>query len=300
VRYAAWLADKLDESLALVHVVEPSPRFAGREALVLVRNDLEVLELAQRHISRLADKLSKGDSIVRTFVRYGKPFNEIAALAADREANLIVVATHGHTGLKRVLLGSTAESVVRHAACPVLTIPSRAMDAQGGKAPALRLRKIVVPIDFSETSIQALPYAATLAERFGAEIILLHVFEPLPMPADAGYLAVGLEDVDPKAAQKHLRNLCQAVSGGDVPVQTLVRTGTPFREITETARSLGADMIVLTTHGYTGLMHVLLGSTAERIVRYADCPVLVVREPRPGGGKRTSSRPASRSRRTDR
>jgi nucleotide-binding universal stress UspA family protein len=106
--------------------------------------------------------------------------------------------------------------------------------------------------------------------------------------------------VDPNAAQKHLLNLCQAVSGGDVPVQTLVRTGTPFREITETARSLGADMIVLTTHGYTGLMHGLLGSTAERIVRYADCPVLVVREPRPGGGKRTSSRPASRSRRTDR
>jgi nucleotide-binding universal stress UspA family protein len=278
LRYAVSLADKLGATLALLHVVEPSPRFAGEEGVLLVRNDLETLELAERQISKLANTLSNKDSAVRAFVRYGKPFNEIAVLASAREVDLIVMATHGHTGLKRVLLGSTAERVVRHARCPVLTIPSRSISEQGGKAFTFRLKKILVPIDFSQTSAQALPYAASLAERFGAEVILLHVIEPLPLPVDSGYVPPGPQSPDRKVAQDHLLRLRQEVFAADAPARTLVRIGAPFQEIADAAKSLGADLIVLTTHGYTGLTHVLLGSTAERVVRYADCPVLVVRE----------------------
>jgi nucleotide-binding universal stress UspA family protein len=185
VRYAAWLANKLGAALGLVHVVERARNFCGEEAVALVRNDLERMELAERQLSKLAHRLSKKGA-VRPLVRSGKAFNEIAAVARDREVDLVIMATHGYSGLKRILLGSTAERVVRHAPCPVLTIRSRPK-GQVHENSALRLRKIIVPIDFSQTSAQALPYAAALARTFTAEIILLHVIEPLPMPADSGF-----------------------------------------------------------------------------------------------------------------
>jgi nucleotide-binding universal stress UspA family protein len=234
---------------------------------------------------------------VRSFVRSGKPFNEVTALAGERGADLIVIATHGHTGLKRVWLGSTAERVVRHAPCPVLTVPAQSKKGPKREASALKMKRIVVPIDFSQTSAQALPYAAALAERFGAEIILLHVIAPVPLPLpfyvrrrlqkSAGRLTELAMDVQ-------LSRLCEEAFDEEVPSRTLVRTGAPYDEITKAASSQGADLIVLTTHGYTGLKHALLGSTAERVVRHADCPVLVVREKfRVGREKRAARRRAS-------
>ncbi len=277
VRAAVSLAHKLGAAVSLVHVVKPSPHFTGTEATLLVRNDLEVLELAERDLSRIARTQSKNNLVVKSFVRYGQPFNEIAKLARTNKVDLIVSATHGHTGFKRLVLGSTAERVVRHAPCPVLTIPSRSLGRRRGKTRTFAVRRIVVPIDFSETSILALPYAAALAEWFGAEIILLHVIEPLPLPADSGYVPADLQIADEDIAKNHLLRLCHEVFKNTVPARAIVRTGQPFDEITLTAASLGAEMIVLTTHGHTGLTHVLLGSTAERVVRHADCPVLVVR-----------------------
>jgi len=277
VRYSAWLAEKLGASLGLAHVVEPSPTFGGVETSALARNDLEVVELAERETSKLAHRLSKKGSLVGSFVRYGKAFNEIATLARAREVDVIIMATHGYTGLKRILLGSTTERVVRHAPCPVLTIPSRPK-AELHRSPGLRLRKIIVPIDFSETSAQALPYAAALAERFTAEIFLLHVIEPMSIPVDSGYMPPRIKPEDKNVAQQRLLDLSREVFEDNVRVRVLVRKGLPFQETTEAAKSLDADMIVLTTHGYTGLAHVLLGSTAERVVRHADCAVLVVRE----------------------
>jgi nucleotide-binding universal stress UspA family protein len=293
VRYAAWLAEKLGASLGLAHVVEPAPTFGGVEASALARNDLEVVELAERQISKLAHRLSKKGSLVRSFVRYGKAFNEIARLARAREVDVIIMATHGYTGLKRILLGSTTERVVRHAPCPVLTIPSRPK-AELHRSPGMRLRKIIVPIDFSQTSAQALPYAAALAETFTAEIILLHVIEPMSIPVDSGYMPPQIQPEDKNVAQQHLLDLSREVFEDNVRVRVLVRKGLPFRETTEAAKSLDADMIVLTTHGYTGLAHVLLGSTAERVVRHADCAVLVVRELQ--GYSRSRRRSESRSR----
>jgi len=280
VRYAVSLADKVDAGVALVYVVEPAPRFAGLENVVLALDDAEVIELAERELARLAEKESKKDLAVRAFVRHGKPFNEIAALARSREADVVVIGTHGHTGLKRAWLGSTAERVVRHAPCAVLTVPLR-----NAKATGFQLRRIVVPIDFSETSAQALPYAAAWAEQFGAEIILLRVIEWVTVPAELGYTPSTITEVDKGSVAKDLSRLRQEALGEDVPGRTMVLAGAPFQEITRAAKEMGADMIILTTRGCTGLQNVLLGSTAERVVRHADCPVLVVREPR-GGGKR--------------
>ena len=207
IRYAVSLADKVGAGLALVHVVEPAPAFAGMESVVLARDDAEVIEIAERELDQLAEKESKKDLPVMSFVRHGKPFNEIGALARSRQADLIVIATRGYTGLKNLWLGSTAERVVRHGPCAVLTVPP-----QNAKVRGFQLSKIVVPIDFSETSAEALPYAAALAERFGAEIILLHVIEPVAVPAELGYAAPSvIAQVDKASLAKDLVRLRQEV-----------------------------------------------------------------------------------------
>jgi len=288
VRYAQVLADKLAATLALVHVVEPPVYYGGNSEAVLLRDDAAVVAEAEKQLEQIAKQESQSGRPATTFVREGKPFHEITTLGRERRMDLIVIATRGHTGLKRVLLGSTAERVVRHASCPVLTVPSPAAEPDQA-ASAVRLRKIIVPIDFSPTSAQALPYAAALAGRFGAEITLLHVTEPVVIPAELRSVPVGIQGVveSPEpAAREQLTLLGQEMFDETVPVRVLVRTGVPFQEITKAAKSLGADLITLTTHGYTGLKHVLLGSTAERVVRHADCPVLVVRGPARAGKTR--------------
>jgi universal stress protein A len=140
----------------------------------------------------------------------------------------------------------------------------------------MKLRHLLVPIDFSQTSHRALDFAIPLANQFDARISLLHVIEPIIYPQEIGPIAVS----EMRLAESALREL-RALARKIVPAanlnKVLTRTGLPYREITEAARQLKADLIVLTTHGHTGFTRVLLGSTAERIVRHAHCPVLTVR-----------------------
>ena len=279
VRHALVLGEKLGASVTLLHVVEPASSLAGMESVVLARTDAEVAGLARTQLEALAQRETKGDRKITTVVRTGKPFHEIALAAGERAADLIVIATHGHTGLKRVLLGSTAERVVRHAPCPVLTIPTRTLTKRAGKTPAFKLKKILVPIDFSKISKDALPYAVLLAGHFGSEVILLNVVEMFPIDHLQGPELTNQTMVPVmKQAEADLEHMAASLSkSAGVRSSAIVRRGTPFAEICHAAKTLGADLIVLTTHGYTGLKHVWLGSTAERVVRHAPCPVLAVR-----------------------
>jgi nucleotide-binding universal stress UspA family protein len=143
----------------------------------------------------------------------------------------------------------------------------------------LNIKSILVPIDFSATSLKALSYAVRFAEQFGGKITLLSVVEPVATP-DFGAFPLMMEPEKAKQATKN--QLDSVVRKAGIPERllekSLVRYGSPFVEITEVARTLKVDLIILTTHGYTGFKHVLMGSTAERVVRHAPCPVLTVRE----------------------
>jgi nucleotide-binding universal stress UspA family protein len=156
--------------------------------------------------------------------------------------------------------------------------------AAGAPAPApspFHLKQILVPIDFSAHSRKALQYARPFAEQFGARIVLMHVIEPMILPAELGYIPPELEDVQARAranASEKLEALRTQELPDDVASEIEVRVGNPWREITAVATARGADLIIASTHGYTGLKHVFLGSVAECIVRHAPCPVLVVRE----------------------
>jgi universal stress protein A len=131
-------------------------------------------------------------------------------------------------------------------------------------APAgLKLKSILVPIDFSRISRKALDYAVPLAKHFGARITLLHVREPPPYSADLTYVPMG-EGFPLGPTKKELHALAKNTIEPELLKTVLVRVGTAFEVITNVAHDCEADLIVITTHGYTGLKHVFMGSTAER------------------------------------
>ena len=143
-----------------------------------------------------------------------------------------------------------------------------------------RLKKILVPIDFSDCSKKALQYALPLAKQHGAVITLLYV-APTPSYAVGEYGAIDISafESDMRAAgERDLAAFAAREVPGKVPADTAVRTGTPASQIVALAKSVAADLIVISTHGRTGLKYVFLGSVVEHVVRYAPCPVLIVRE----------------------
>lgn len=143
----------------------------------------------------------------------------------------------------------------------------------------LKLKSILVPLDYSPESKKALRYALAFAAQFGARLTLIHVVAPMPM-ADFYSFPMAVENDQLIAnCQEHLARLVKehAVDPGVVE-RTIVCVGQPVHEITEAARKYTTDLIIISTHGHTGAAHLLLGSTTERVVRHAHCPVLVVRQ----------------------
>lgn len=155
-------------------------------------------------------------------------------------------------------------------------LPPQETDGAGGSHPVFQLRKILVPVDFSKCSEKALRYAIPFARQFGAEVTLLHVIAPV-IVSSAGEVPQEGFLQSTEEAQNALDAL-QGTVGGDIRCKGLVRKGSPHIEIVDTAKELAIDLVILSTHGRTGLEHVLLGSTAAKVVRRAGCPVLIVRE----------------------
>lgn len=145
----------------------------------------------------------------------------------------------------------------------------------------LNLQKILVPIDFSDYSKKALNYAFRFAEQFGASLTLLYVVEPTVYPADFSFGQIGFPNVEDELRKKgegELHAMIDDMIKGQVPATAVVKTGLPFVEVTTYAAENDIDLIIVATHGHTGVEHILFGSTAEKIIRKAPCPVLVVRQ----------------------
>jgi nucleotide-binding universal stress UspA family protein len=157
--------------------------------------------------------------------------------------------------------------------------PMLATASREANLSAFRLKRILVPIDFSECAKKALRYAIPLAKQHEAALTLLYVVPVNSAMGESGGIDyAALETEMRSSGEKELSTLAVDEVRGEVPTDTLVCTGSPRLEIIEAAKSLPADLIVISTHGRTGLKHVLLGSMAEALVLRAPCPVLVVRE----------------------
>lgn len=143
----------------------------------------------------------------------------------------------------------------------------------------MHFRKVLVPIDFSDCSKQALDYAFAFAEQFASEVILLNVIQNNLTSFEYGESqAVASQERQRNQSQRNLAQLAEGTLAGSRHT-ILVKMGKPFEEIVRSAKSLGVDLIIISTHGYPGATRVELGSTTERVVRYATCPVVVVRPP---------------------
>jgi nucleotide-binding universal stress UspA family protein len=205
------------------------------------------------------------------------PFDEICRLAQNIPADLVVMPTHGRTGLKHVFLGSTAERIVQHSSCPVLVTRGSALHSNNG--PRFRIKTILVPVDFSSCSREGLRYAIAFANEFGAKIVLLHATYlgyVYSCDGTAIYDIAGLQKAARKAAERKMHELVRSVNFGAVKCEMAFTDGSPVIDICAFAKDHDVDLIITSTHGFTGFKHVLIGSIAEQVVRHAPCSVLVV------------------------
>jgi nucleotide-binding universal stress UspA family protein len=198
-----------------------------------------------------------------------EPSSAICARAEETGADLIAVGTRGHTGLAHVIFGSVAERVAQHAKSAVLV-------AHADSPAPTPYRCVLVPTDFSPDSDAAVAWARELVTRTGGKLVLLHAYD-LPSLALTGsaLAAASVEKSLADAARQRLGALRESLRG--VEVETLISGARPDPSIAETADRARADAIVMGTRGRTGLAHVLMGSTTERVIRRAQVPVIAVK-----------------------
>ena len=162
-------------------------------------------------------------------------------------------------------------------ALPVRRSPGRSPSVHRSVPVPVALRRILVPVDFSEPSLKALPYAISLAKQFKGELVLVHIVEQIVYPGDWMIPPFPTGDFATESREQLIEKLRNTCRGSGVNVTPMVRFGRAWQEVIDIAAEQQCDMIVMATHGYTGLKHVLLGSVAEKIVRHAPCPVLTLR-----------------------
>jgi nucleotide-binding universal stress UspA family protein len=231
-------------------------------------------------VRALDREMSDIPSIVYCVLRDFAAAPSILHYADDYAIDLIVMGTHGRRGLPRKLMGSTAEEVVRLARRPVLTVREHVQT----QPLASTVRSILVPIDFSPHATEALREAAEWADFFDARLDLVHVVEETLHPAFYNTGVFSIYDTRPDleaSVLEHLKRRYDEVAGSAGPARFTVRRGHAVHEILEAARELGSDLIVLGTHGLTGLDRAIMGSVSERVVRQAPTPVLTIPGARP-------------------
>jgi nucleotide-binding universal stress UspA family protein len=277
--HALFLARQFGAELHLLHAVvwrgedsDPARAFPDREEILARMSEIAESEMAALVAPHRGEPLRLRE--VRERGLYAGPV--ILDYAREHDVDLIVIGTHGRRGPQHLILGSIAEEVVRHAHCPVLTV--RAHEEAGELAPWSRL---LVPYDFSGHARTALAYGRELAGIYGARLDLLHVIETHAYPTFYGN--VGSEPVLRRVAELRARAADEmekayaATPGPEVPHRCFTADGRPSAEIARFAEDNGSDLIVVATHGLSGLERLLLGSTAEAVVRSAPCPVFTVK-----------------------
>jgi nucleotide-binding universal stress UspA family protein len=273
---ALFLAECLEAELHMLHAVvlhefdpnNPEHDFPGAEEVFR-----KLFEIADSNMAGLLKQHGREMLTLREIKRRGVSAPEvILSYAEEMGADLIVMGTHGRRGPARLLLGSVAEAVTRNALCPVLTVRA---DARSVREESVK--KILVPVDFSEASELTLRYAEQLGHLYHSGLELLHVTEENPYPyfyspSESGALKERLERAGEALAKLAADNLSKSLS-----YTTSVRSGRVASEILDHVKEKDVDLLVIGTHGLSGLERVLVGSTAEQVIREAGCPVFVVK-----------------------
>jgi nucleotide-binding universal stress UspA family protein len=260
-----------------------------------VEAQVRAIEESQAYLKGIETRLAAQGLPVKSAVRYGQAAEEIFEHARIESADLIAMSTHGRSGIRRWVLGSVAETVVRRSPTPVLLLRAKdAIRSAADVAPppephpvspmdasaAIRIRHILCPVDLSPAALGVMESAGVLAQRFGAELTVLHaIYDPL----DAGHPYVPhpplahLREEMMRIAEETLRGQMGRALGSPPRASLTVVAGSPLRQIIRFARERGVDLIVIGTKGRGGPDHLISGNTAEQVVRTAPCPVLSIR-----------------------
>ena len=277
LRYAFDLAARSGATLHVLHA--EVLRHADRaEETPTPTMDVDALRADLKRTNTGAAEAIDAVEVVEVVRRDISPGPAILNYAADADVDLIAMGTRGRRGVRRLLLGSVAEEVVRRADCPVLTV--RGQTENDRPVSVGTLRRILVPVDFSDYSREALRTARDWAALYGASLDLLHVVEEDLHPAFyvGGVKSIydAVPDLDDKVRAK-LQTFADEVDDGNGAVRTHVRTGAVASGITTFVDEHDVDLVALSTHGRTGLEEFFLGSVAEKVVRHVPCPVLTVK-----------------------
>lgn len=275
---AFFLAEEWKAKLTALHVLEFQP---GMDPdLPVNRQYLDYQEReAGQQLKALTDAAFSRGLLAQTRLATGMASSAIRREAAAAGADVIVMGTQGRTGLAHVLLGSTAERVVAAAGCPVMVVPAGAEGPTGKSAP-MRIGRLLVPLDFSDASLEALEYALPIAQHHAASITLLHVLEPVAYGLDFTLMPAHRGPAAKEEMAGRLKELAAPLQGRGLAVHCLVQGGAPADAIVEWAAERRPDLILMGTHGRRGLSHLVSGSVAEAVLRRAGCPVLTVKSPK--------------------
>ena len=283
LKYTIRLAEKFRGAIHLVHV-QPTDEFTTiARAGHLMLDCADAIALMQDRLAEIQHRHDVQFWPDNCHVMSGRPFEEVCKLARGIEADLIVLPTRGHGGLRHVVLGSTAERIVRFAPCPVLVLrgekyQTATLDEVAGKVD-FELRKILVPVDFSKSSLVGARYAARLARSTGASLRFLHVVFPYSQFFGIdriGASFASLIETARETARAEMGRLKRMKFLRGIDCETEIRVGPTVDEISGESSDPEIDLLVTSTHGRTGFKRALIGSTAEHVVRYAECPVLTV------------------------
>jgi nucleotide-binding universal stress UspA family protein len=277
--HAVYLAGKYLADFHMLHAIvlhEEDPHNAAHhfENIKDIYGKLKASAEA-RMASLIKDHDAAGITIRQIQLRGVSPASVILEYAGETDPDLIVMGTHGRRGLGHFFLGSVAEEVVRLASCPVLTIRE-----QENPKPLEAVENILVPIDFSGHARTALRHALEIAETYGAGLQLLHVVEDNLHPYYHMAGTKSILDLQPDIKEKSMaaiKDIAAEMDGREIRIDPHVTVGHPAQEIIRFAEEHLSDVIVIATHGLSGLEHLLMGSVTEKVVRMARCPVCTVK-----------------------
>ena len=280
--YAAAISRRYGSQLHVVHMVSPASYLIPYAPDV--PSTIETLHDAARANARermetLASQLTPAP--YRTYIREGEVWEGISEIIRTHEIDLLVVGTHGRTGVEKLLLGSKAEEILRQAPCPVLTVGSKvsgraklpAVEGEGKHLTPvdISLRQIVYATDFSPESLAAAPFATSMAQEFQAKLTLLHVMEKI------GDMDPGSNPID--LALQRLESLVPTEASLWCSTKPSVQFGPPAECILQAALDSNADVIVLGVRaaaGHLGVATHLPWTTAHKVIAHAHCPVLTI------------------------
>jgi nucleotide-binding universal stress UspA family protein len=281
VRYATGLARTYDAKIHLLHAVEPIISTDYDYPLNVNAVIKSMKQSSDREMKKLVAKVKESRVVVEGKVRFGNVHDQIMRAIAVLKPDLVVMGTHGHRGLDRWFMGSTTEGLLRHSPVPLLTITT----PKKMSATKPHFRHILVTTDFSDGTTDALAYAFSMAQKNESRITLLHVIHDIAADVSGKY-----RDPLVKGIGKQLEELVPAEAWNTCKVATRVETGMPYQVILRILEKEKIDLLVMNIHGKGMLERALLGSTAERVVRAAKCPVMLIppmkkakpaRKPRP-------------------